>query len=165
MGEQPQADSAATLDAFIAAALPHPQPANIAAINVCSCTPFILELNSPITADGMSLSTLVGKFSAMHHHVDGMAAFLLLLGGQLICHALSNLQLCFRGDPQQCPYSACHAATAHAIWAAVEGLFYDNKTSCALVLEVEFWTTEKGDQMVFLYSGQISHYYWPTRLP
>ena len=50
MGEQPQADSAATLDAFIAAALPHPQPANIAAalaaINVRSHIPFILELNS-----------------------------------------------------------------------------------------------------------------------
>jgi hypothetical protein len=26
-------------------------------------------------------------------------------------------------------------ATAHAIWIAVEGLFYDNKASCALVLE------------------------------
>jgi len=29
-------------------------------------------------------------------------------------------------------------ATAHAIWTAVEGLFHDNKASCALALEAEF---------------------------
>jgi hypothetical protein len=49
MGEQPQADSAAILDAFVATALPHPQPANIAAalaaIDVRSHIPLILELN------------------------------------------------------------------------------------------------------------------------
>ena len=47
-------------------------------------------------------------------------------------------------------------ATAHAIWTAVEGLFYDNKASCALVLEAEFWTTEQGDQMVFQYSQRLN---------
>jgi len=47
-------------------------------------------------------------------------------------------------------------AMAHAIWTAVEGLFYDNKASCALVLEAEFWTTEQGDQMVFQYSQRLN---------
>ena len=78
MGEHPQAYPTATLAATIAAALPHPQPANIAAalaaINVRSHIPFILELNSHNNSRWHEpFHTLVGKFSAMHH-VDGTAA-------------------------------------------------------------------------------------------